>query len=520
MTELSPIETFDQASLESFTSELVAAGFEPDPGTAIRSWTGPAHKVLAPLTDARRMRLVIRDGWPIVFPVLFAEGLHTNHLTANGYVCLWHEGDGSQEWVTLDGFYNRLSQWCDAAQNGWDHEELARDAYLNFQPKAPAVAILDLEELRLGATGTRGAFHGKLEAPGRISLHPGSRCEPGDLQGQWYSVGHFEVPPRNLTEFRGVLARKPARSLHRALASRRNVEFLQPSGSVDLILFSWNVENVAHLLVLALEGTGDETTACALQVGPTDRQSLLMRAGPDSGMLSHKTVTVFGLGALGGHVAVALAQSGITCIRLFDCDLLLPENVVRHAGGHMLVGASKAIATELLIGDRAPWTEVSSSASSPLAPTELTQAITGSDLVIDATGVDASTFAICLCAQTQSTVLVSGALYRGGSVARVRRQGTPVDTPILERAVTPGYVLIPPGTEDHLVHPSVGCSGPVHNAPPSAVLAAAALIAQAAVDALTGRLHFPDEVIDVYRPLPDEPPFDRVGRLPHEASSR
>ena len=137
-------------------------------------------------------------------------------------------------------------------------------------------------------------------------------------------------------------------------------------------------------------------------------------------------------------------------------------------------------------------------------------------MVVDATGVDASSLAICLCAQTQSTVLVSGALYRGGSVARVRRQGTPGDTPILERAATPGYVLIPPGTEDHLVHPSIGCSGPVHNAPPTAVLAAAALIAQAAVDVLTGRLLFPDELIDVYGPLPDEPLFDRVGRLPHD----
>lgn len=519
MTEPSPIETFDQASLESFTSELVVAGFEPDPGTALRNWTGPAHPSLASLTDVQQMRLVIRDGWPIVFPVLLAEGLHTNHLTAAGYVCLWHDGDGSQEWVTLDGIYNRLSQWCDAAQNGWDHEGLARDAYLNFQPKAPAVDILDLDELRLGAPGTRGSFHGKLDTRGSVSLRLGSRSEMGDLQGLWYSVGHLEVPPRNLTELLGALTRHHARNLNHALASRRNDECLQPSGSVDLILFSWKLGDVAHLLVLAIAGRGNETTALALQVGPTDRQSLLLRAGPDSTTLSDKTVTVFGLGALGGHVAVLLAQSGIACLRLHDGDVLLPENVVRHAGGHMLVGTPKVVATEVLIRDHAPWTEVSLSTSSPLAPNGLTQAIAGSDLVVDATGVDASTLAICLCAHTQSTVLVSGALYRGGSVARIRRQGTPGDTPILERATTPGYLVIPPSTEDHLIHPSVGCSGPVHNAPPSDVLAAAALIVQAAVDALTGRLLFPDEVIDVYRPLPDEPPFDRVGRLPQDTAA-
>ena len=514
MTEPAPIETYDQASLESFTSELVVAGFEPDPGTALRIWTGPAHPALAPLTDTRQMRLVIRDGWPVVFPYLFAEGLHTNHLTASGYVCLWHEGDGSQAWVTLDGVYSRLAQWCDAAQNGWDPEGLARDAYLNFQPKVRAVAVLDLEELQLGAAGTRGVFHGQLQPPGRVLLQPGSHSAQGDLQGMWYRVGHLEVPPRNLDELRSALTRHQARSLERALASRRNGERLQPSGSVDLILFSWNIEDVTHLLVLALEGRGDETTALALQSGPVDRQSLMLRAGPDSALLADKIVTIFGLGALGGHVAVALAQSGVTHLRLFDSDSLLPENVVRHAGGHLLVGAPKVEAAGVLVRDHAPWTEISASPSSPLAPNELTQAISGSDLVVDATGVEASTLAICLCAQTQSTALVSGALYRGGSIARVRRQGTPGDTPILDRAETSGYVLIPPGLEDHLVHPTVGCSGPVHNAPPTSVLAAAALISQAAVDILTGRLLFPDEMIDVYRPLPGEPPFDYVGRLP------
>ena len=514
MTEPAPIETYDQASLESFTSELVVAGFEPDPGTALRSWTGPAHRTLAPLTDAQQMRLVIRDGWPVAFPVLFVEGLHTNHLTTSGYVCLWYEGDGSREWVTLDGIYDRLGRWCDAAQDGWDPVGLARDAYLNFQPKMQAVAVLDLEELQLGTAGTRGVFHGQLQPPWRILLQPGSYSTQGDLQGVWYRVGHLDVPPRNLNELRGVLARQHARSLDRALGSRRNGAPLQPSGSVDLILFSWNLENVAHLLVLALEGTGNETTALALRLGPNDRESLMLRAGPDSSSLSDKTVTIFGLGALGGHVAVALGQSGVTHLRLFDGDSLLPENVVRHAAGHLLVGAPKVEATGVLISDHAPWTEVSASPSSPLAPNELTQAISGSDLVVDATGVDASTLAICLCAQTQSTALVSGALYRGGSVARVRRQGTPSDTPILDRTEASGYVLIPPGPENHLVHPTVGCSGPVHNAPPTAVLVAAALIAQTAVDVLTGRLHFPDEMIDVYRPLPDEPPFDHVGRLP------
>ena len=515
MTERPPVETFDQASLESFTSELVAAGFEPAPGTALREWTGPAHPALAPLTDAPQMRLVIRDGWPVVFPYLLAEGLHTNHLTAGGYVCLWHEGDSSQEWAMLEGFYGRLIEWCDAAKKGWDPAGLALDAQLNFEPRVLVVAVFNLNSLQLGEAGTRGTFHGKLNHAGRVSLHPGSPSSQPDLHGMSFCVSRLEVPPRNLTELRQVLSRRQARGLAQALAARRQGTPLQSSGSVDLILLLWHRDGVPHVLVLALQDIGDDTTAIALQPGPIDERTLMLRAGPDATLLADKTVAVFGLGALGGYVAVALAESGVTRLRLFDGDSLLPENVVRHVAGHHVVGASKPHAVAAVIADHAPWTEVLTSVCNPLAPSELTSAISDSNLVVDTTGGNAATQAICLGAPELSTVVVSGALYRGGAIGRVRRQGTPADTPILERAAAPGYILIPASTNDELMQPATGCSGPVHNAPPTAVLATAALIAQAAIDVLTGRLLFPDETIDIYRPLPDEPPFNRVGRLPH-----
>lgn len=89
----------------------------------------------------------------------------------------------------------------------------------------------------------------------------------------------------------------------------------------------------------------------------------------------------------------------------------------------------------------------------------------------------------------------------------------PGDVPILERTPALGYSLIPPGDGDDLIRPAVGCSGPVTNAPPTTVLAAAALVAETAIDTLTGRLALPGEIVDVYRALPSEPPFDRIGRV-------
>ena len=83
---------------------------------------------------------------------------------------------------------------------------------------------------------------------------------------------------------------------------------------------------------------------------------------------------------------------------------------------------------------------------------------------------------------------------------------------LLDRPESSDYPTVPPGdSEGDFAEPDLGCSAPVNNAPPASVLACASLIAQAAIDVLTQRFEFEDEVIDVYRPLP-EAPFDHVGR--------
>lgn len=66
MTE---VETFDQASLEAFTAELVAASFEPSPDTNRRVWKGrrPPTAVLDHVdatTDPDRLRSIVDDADP------------------------------------------------------------------------------------------------------------------------------------------------------------------------------------------------------------------------------------------------------------------------------------------------------------------------------------------------------------------------------------------------------------------------------------------------------------------------
>lgn len=510
---MNELETFDQASLEAFTTGLVAAGFEPTPGSDRRIWKGPIHPAFDGLTDATRMQVMLRDGWPIVFPAVFVDGLHTNHLTEHGYVCLWHEGDGSGAWRTVEGLFARIEQWCEQAKRGWDARGLARDAYLNFTQKHPAVATFDIDELHADHPGTWGAFHGKIRHPLHVELV--SRIDQaGQLAGLWFHVGGIEVPPRNLAELERCLSRQQRRGLERGLAKRRSVDALERSGGVDLVMFRWDRDQHRHLLVVGVAGSGDQVTVTALQEGPNDKSSRLLRAGPDASNLAQRAIVVFGAGALGGHTAVCLASSGLGRIRIVDSDQILPGNVVRHVVGHPAVGVPKVHAVAVRIGEHAPWTDVDPVPERPTKPSRLLEVIGDVDLVVDATGSVAATASLAATAAALGTPLVSGGLFRGGAVGRVQRQGTAGDVALTDRIGDDRYRPIPSGfDEDELVDPAIGCSAPVNNAPPGSVLACAALIAQVAVDALTGRLTYPDEVTDVYRALDGEPPFDELGRV-------
>jgi hypothetical protein len=74
-------------------------------------------------------------------------------------------------------------------------------------------------------------------------------------------------------------------------------------------------------------------------------------------------------------------------------------------------------------------------------------------------------------------------------------------------------VIPPDPAENDISLAQIGCSAPVNNAPPASVMACSALLVQGSIDATLERFELPDEIVDVYRPLVDSPPFDRVGHL-------
>ena len=112
-------------------------------------------------------------------------------------------------------------------------------------------------------------------------------------------------------------------------------------------------------------------------------------------------------------------------------------------------------------------------------PDELRERVAEADIVVDTTGSEAMVYSLAMVADRMTKPLVSGALYRGGFIGRVQRQALPEDTPIHQRDDQSRYPFIPLGAEtEEFAVPQLGCSAPVNNAPPSAVLACASTIVQ------------------------------------------
>lgn len=505
---------FDVDLLNEFADALKFKGFIALPDGELATWQGPIHPSFGSLTDAETMIIYMTPGWSFVPPRVFVEGLHTNHVTPGGFVCLWREGDDSFAWQTVDQLFSRIEEWCCNAKKDWSEDALAQDAYLNYMPKTREVATFDYSELQIESGGI-GTFYAQRLREGRqIRLVPSSQGGSQLLRGLRLHAGTLKShPPRNIGEVFNHLSNKQKRALRSGIGARKKGDKLIPSGGVDLIMFSWERGGKPDLLVIACEGVrGTMQSSPVLIPGEFDQKNLMLRSGPDAPTLQSKHVVLFGAGALGGYVGVLLAESGVNSLRIADYDFMLPGNVARHVAGHSLVGCSKLEAVNAIIKDHAPWADVNPLPGYYSSPKQILEAIAGCDLVVDATGNDAFSPSLAWLTSRQDIPLVSGALYRGGSLGRVRRQVSSSDTPINDRDI-PEYPPIPAGPyEDEVAVPALGCSAPVNNAPPTSVTACASLITQVALDVLTDRFEFDDEVIDVYRTL-DRPPFDKLGRM-------
>ena len=503
------ISTLDRASLEQFQTQLVNARFRPVDEFQ-RIWVGPVPSCFRAFTSAPETRLEFQDGWPFRPPKIFVPGIELEHVNPEGEVCLWRPDDSSLQWRTFGGLNDRMQEWCSAGQEGFRPEDAALDAHLYFKggQGTRTLATFDLGSISPSGFSDRqdGALHGVPKHSGLIELTGGPGTSES-IPGRWYYRATIRVPPHDIDTFKNKLGR----SQQRDFAELRGRVESGPVGFERLALLIWNGDHGKNALALLLRKEEEEVAAQPLIAAPTDIGTLSLRSGPDFSMLSTKRVTLFGAGAIGSQVALLLSECGLGHLTVVDSDLLRPGNVARHAADSRLIGVPKADIVRDLVQLSAPWTKVKPVGICPWALEALKELVQDTDLAIDATGYWSFAQHVSAYFKQIEVALVSAALYRGGAVARVRRQVLDTDTVIYERIENPAYPVIPPGDESEFTL-EMGCSSPVHNAPPAAVAAAAALTVQVVIDTLTKRFEYRDEVVDVYRVL-ESPPFDKLGRI-------
>lgn len=510
------METYDDGAFDRFRAGLVNGGFSPLHGS-LEEWSGPLRASLRPLTTATRMKIVFRDGWPLRYAHVVVEGLRVDHA-ARGTICLWAEDDPAQVAARdLDVLWARLDDWAARARGGFGDQDRALDAHFLFNGEPTRFrAELPLADL---VRGMSDGYITRLTAVRRgssaVLITRSGPAKAGNntprLRGAFYLRGGIDAPPRDLDEFRAHLRRRQREDFDRGLAERTTPAGVAvPSGGHDIVVLAWPRHGTHDAIVVAYDDEGGSLRASALAATSNDIVSLKRRAGPDADLLAHKKVLIAGAGSVGGHVALALACAGVGKIVLHDSDYLTSANVVRHIGAEYCVGYSKTTAVAEVIRSHAPWTDTDLHGDLSHAPGKLTGQIAGADLVVDCTGLFSLTAALAEVCRRTNTALVTGALFHGGRLARVQRQAEG-DTLIAARRADPAYVVLPPGdtAAPQAGFLELGCTAPVNNASPIAVLHTAAEIVRSVADLLTGRRHLPDERIVVHEPL--LAPFDRVG---------
>jgi molybdopterin/thiamine biosynthesis adenylyltransferase len=501
---LREVDTLDRAGWDRFRLELIEAGFSSDDGG--RTWRGPIAEQLRGYTTSTWMELEVRDGWPYLQPQLRVPDMQPlEHVNQGGTVCLWPEGDRSQAWTTWAGFEKRIDEWCAAQEGGFEPADATMDADAYFSVRdRERLATMDLSEVVAASDGDLGRVWGRWHS-GETHLEITTQ-QGGGLEGLWFLRDRLEAQPRTAEEFLAQLTEAQQVRFRRLLGDAAKSRRRQRRVAV-LVWGNAEARN-ALVLLIQLERGGGQVAAHALEFAPTDLDVLRRRSGDDAEQLESRRVVIFGAGAVGSHVALQLAECGLGAITLVDKERLRPGNVVRHAAPRSSVGLTKVEATATLIGQHAPWTAVERREESLWAPASLRGLMEGHDLVIDATGSLGFLEQLAWLTAGQEVALVTAALYRRGWVARVSRQA-PGDKLLSDREDGEEYPAIPPGANEQEGQLEAGCSAPVNEASPRAVVACAEVAAGVAIDWLTGRHDMPDEITEIYRPL-DDRPFDRV----------
>jgi hypothetical protein len=305
------------------------------------------------------LEIRLADGWPYAWPRVFVDGMTRAHVNAFGEVCLWQPPDDSLAWLTFKDLKSRMEEWCEGALHGFTAADVGVDSHLYFRGTLPRVlATFDLDAF----TPQGGFTDGASELLRATSTHRGTlrRLIPetaavgatkleSDWTGRWFFRERLSSTPRDIKEFRGSLTTRQRTQFD---VDVRGVVNVQRQPSVAMLVHQ--TSDVLDVLVAHVARVNGSVTARAIESAPSDRRSLLLRAGPDAAAIGAKRVVLFGAGAIGSQIALLLAESGLGALSVFDADSLRPGNVVRHLGSSLDVGLPTARSRASDFGSRRP----------------------------------------------------------------------------------------------------------------------------------------------------------------------
>jgi molybdopterin/thiamine biosynthesis adenylyltransferase len=176
-----------------------------------------------------------------------------------------------------------------------------------------------------------------------------------------------------------------------------------------------------HLFVVL---SGESIIACACV--QSDAVPGAARA-PEARELSGRKVGIVGLGSAGSKIAVSLARMGVREFYLVDHDVMLPENLRRHALDWLGVVQHKANAMAAAIGRVAPDVNVEvcrlhlAGQESNASVSGALDKLAGCDLLIDATANPNVFNLLAAVARTASRPLVWLEVFGGGIGGMVAR---------------------------------------------------------------------------------------------------
>lgn len=534
---------------ERFRAALIAAGFtlfqvdennnERWDGAAIARWRDPESGKAREATH--RVRIGLWSGFPYQAPSAFVmdpreQMPNSRHLQPlpNGALCLYassYRADtqrGWAPWRTGEEFLARLEELLGRAHSGeWDPLDRPPDLHTAF-PQLPGDPVLTLVgDGWLPPAGARTGRFGvwrrsetmlladtPVDDAGSIPSTPSSDLvlivvglhnKPREAVGIWFRLNREPAPRATLGAVLAEIDRASDEEAGWALSECRRLIGADAGGKRPAFIALGYPDALlggreAWLFLEArpesagkpIQWRDPKTLARAgvtsSETVPVTQTALMRRTGPLAAAVAGRTVVVFGVGALGGAVALLLARSGVERLVLVDSDRVRPGNAVRHVASIAQTGLLKTSALFTEIVFHVPNVRVVERLAT-WDPARLRKLIAGADVVVDATAEQPFTMLlneICVAAELP---LVQADTMRRASIGRVRIVRSRRDACLLcyeAHTRSPDYPVVPPGDEGEFFDD--GCGVPTVEAPAIDVEATANWAARAVLWILQDRL--------------------------------